>query len=592
MTNVEVAELLRQMAAALEVKGEEFFRFKAYENAATSIEHTTTDLKDLWEEEQLDSVAGLGPNLIGHLDELFKTGKVKHFETEFKSLPEGMFELLNLPSIGPKTAYKLAKAFKLTEAKTAREKLLKAAEKGEIDKLEGFGVDSQTKIINALTTKLPDQGRMLLPEAEGLASEVREYLRDCVAAEEVEVLGSLRRRSSTVGDVDMAVKTDSPVKVIEYLKQFGGIKKILGAGEIQISFLHKSGRRIDIKTQSREAWGSVLQHYTGSKLHNIHLRKIALEKGWSLSENGIKQVKGQRLKVQGTRTFETEKTFYEALGMEWIPAELREDRGEIEAAQKRQLPKLVELSQIKGDLHLHSSIEIATSHDEGENSVSEIMAEAERLGYEYVGIADHNPRLKELTVAEREKLISRRNRQIEQEIYSYEKGVKRNSRVKVLKGMEVDIRPDGDLALSDNLLMSLDYVIVSIHSVFDQDKKTATERILKALNHPKVKIWGHPSGRLIQQRQGLDYDWERVFDFCKKRGILVEINAWPRRLDLSEDLIRVAIKSGVKMIINTDSHKVEQMKLIEYGVNNARRGWAEAKDIANTLPWEEFEKLL
>jgi DNA polymerase (family 10) len=585
MTNVEVAELLRQVAAALEVKGEDFFRYKAYENAAASIEHTTSALKDLWEEGQLDNVSGLGPNLISHLSELFKTGKVKHFDTEFKSLPEGMFELLNLPGIGPKTAYKLAKAFKLTDEKTAKEKLLKAAEAGKIDKLEGFGADSQNKIINALNLKLPEKGRMLLAEAESLADEVKDYLGGCKEAIEVEVLGSLRRRSSTIGDVDLAIKTKSPLVVLEYIRKFPGIKKIIGSGEIQTSFLHKSGRRIDIKTQTPEAWGSVLQHYTGSKLHNIHLRKLALEKGLSLSENGIKN--GEKFS-----TYDDEINFYEALGMEWIPSELREDRGEIELALQHRLPKLVELNQIKGDLHIHSNIEIATSHDEGENSVKEIMAEAERLHYEYVGIADHNPRLKDLTDTEREKLISQRNRQIEQEIYSYENSVKTKSRLKVLKGMEVDIRSDGELALTDKLMEDLDYVIASVHSAFDQDKETATKRILKALDHEKVKIWGHPSGRMIQERLGLDYDWERVFEFCRKKGIFVEINSWPKRLDLSEDLIKVAIKSGVKMIINTDSHKAEQMKLIEYGVNNARRGWAEAKDIANTLPWEDFKKMI
>ncbi len=271
---------------------------------------------------------------------------------------------------------------------------------------------------------------------------------------------------------------------------------------------------------------------------------------------------------------------------------MREDRGEIEAAITHKLPRLVDVTDIKGDLHVHTNLPIATSHDEGVSSIGELLAEAERLGYEYIGFSDHNPRLEGLTDIKRKELIDKRKGAIEEEISSYEKTVKRKLRLKVLIGMEVDIRPKGDLALSDKLMEELDYVIASVHSVFNQGKEEATKRILAGLDHPKVKIWGHPSGRMLQQRLGLDYGWERVIGFCFEKKKLVEINAWPTRLDLSDELIKLSIEKGIKLIINSDSHGVDHLGLMKYGVFNARRGWAERKDIANALPWLEFAKLV
>ncbi len=582
MTNQQVSELLRKVAAAFEVKDGDFFRVKAYENAAASIEHVTSDLHDLWEENKLSDIPGIGPNLKQHLDELFRTGKVAHFIAETKDLPEGMFALLDLPGVGAKTAFKLAKAFKLYDQKTALEKLKKVTERGEIRKLEGFGDKSEEDILKALSQeKMGD--RMLLSPAFALAQEVMEYLKLDEAVEKVEVLGSLRRRTVTVGDVDLAVATKKPEKVMEHLLRFKGVKKVLSTGLKTTMFIHSSGRQVDVKTQDPNAWGSMLQHYTGSKLHNIQLRTYALGKKMSLSENGIKY-KGK------VETFKDEGAFYKYLGLDYIPPELREDVGEIEAALKHRLPRLIEEGDLRGDLHVHTNIDIETSHDLGMSSVNELLAKARLLNYEYLGLSDHNPK-RELSLTKKIDLLKRRKEKIEKGIDSFRNEVK--TRVpKIFVGMEVDIRSDGSLALEDVCLDLLDYAIVSIHAVFDQEKKMATERVLRALSHPKVRFLGHPTGRKLQKRQGLDYDWEKVFDYCRTNDKWLEVNASVDRQDLPDMLIREAINGGVKLIVDTDSHAEEYMGFMKYGIWNARRGWAEKKDVVNTLPGREMEQLI
>ncbi len=582
MTNREISLLLRKVSAAFEVKDENFFRVRAYQNAAASIEHATSDLHDLWEENKLGQIPGVGPNLAQHLDELFRTGGVRHFENETKDLPQGMFEILGIPGIGAKTAYKLAKAFKLTDPKTARLKLAQVAKKGLIRDLDGFGEQSEKEILNALSNQRLEE-RMLLPQAQLLAEEVMEYLSQEKAVEKVEVLGSLRRKVATIGDVDLAVATSRPKQVMEHLLKFTGIKKVLSTGPKTTMFVHTSGHQVDVKTQDPAAWGSMLQHYTGSKLHNIHLRTYALEKKMSLSEHGVKY-KGKLNK------FRSEEEFYRYLGLKWIPPEIREDMGEIEMAKKDTLPILIETSDIKGDLHIHSNVEIATSHDSGRSSIKELLETATQLGYEYIGITDHNPK-SSLSVVGKLEVIKARTEAIEKQRDSVENSVK--TRVpKVFVGLEVDIRPNGELALSDTGLDILDYAIASVHSVFNQSKEEATRRVLAALAHPKVKIFGHPSGRLLGKRWGLDYDWDKVFDFCAKNDKWLEVNSSAQRLDLPDTLIRDGLKYGIKLIINTDSHHSDHMSFMTLGISNARRGFCEKKNVVNTLSLKDFEEEL
>ena len=371
---------------------------------------------------------------------------------------------------------------------------------------------------------------------------------------------------------------------MKHALSYSQISSVITKGDKVSHVKLKNGFEVDIKISEPRDWGSLLQHYTGSKMHNIHLRTIAKGKNLSLSEYGIK--KGKK-----TNHFKTEKDCYRFLGMQVIPPELREDTGEIGLAQKNSLPELIELGDIKGDLHIHSNYDFPSSHDQGVSSLHEILTKAEELGYEYIGISDHNPKYSGLSEKETEKILMGRKKFLEQDFHAYEKRVK-NRGIKLLIGMEIDIRPDGDLALSDKLMNSLDYAIVSIHSSFDKGMDENTDRIINALSHPKALILGHPTGRLINRRDPIVADWEKIFEFSAKSKKIIEVNSYPDRLDLPDDLIKTAVSKGVKLIINTDSHDVDHMDGIKYGVWQARRGYATKKDIVNSLTWKNLQTVL
>ena len=581
MNNREIARLLRAIAAAYEIKGENRFRVMAYERAAAAVEHATSEIKDLWDDHKLATLPGIGASLAGHLDELFRTGKVKHFQEVMRGLPPAMFEMLEIPGVGAKTAYKLCQELGIKRAKTALAKLEKAAKKGKIRQIEGFGEPSEKAILEGLKEQQRREERMLLPFAWQLAEKIIAYMRKEKAVERIDPLGSLRRKAATVGDIDLAVVAKKPQKVIDHFIKFPEVREVVAAGRNTARIILNNGRQIDLKTQKLEAYGALLQHYTGSKHHNIRLRELAQKKGWSLSEYGIK-------KAKKLVEYSTEKEFYQALGMDWIPPELREDAGEIEAAQQGKLPKLVEVEDIKGDLHLHSNFPIEESHDPGTQPMEEMIKRAAELGWQYLGFAEHNPSLSQHTKKEILDLIKSKKEKIDKINYSRTKKVLKW----VLNGLEIDIRPNGELAIPEKGLIFLDYGVASIHSSFRMSRKKMTQRVLKALEHPKIKILGHPTGRKLGQREGYELDWDQIFDFCQKKGKILEINAWPDRLDLPDVLVREAVKNGVKMVINTDSHAVDQMNLMIYGVSVARRGWAEKSDIINTLPWNKLKKFL
>ncbi len=571
-SNRQIAKLLRFVAAAYTVKGGDYFKIVAYDKAADSIEHSTSEVKDLWEENKLDTIPGLGKSIIGYLDELFKTGHVKHFEELKKDLPPAMFEFLDIPGMGPKSAYKLAKELKLENLAD----LEKAAKNGEIRSLPGFGEKSEKEILEAISLFRNRPSRYLLPFAFAAAERILAYLRDLKECERAEPLGSLRRMVATVGDVDVAVASSSPAKIIESFKKYKEVQKVLGAGPMASSAILQNGLQVDLKVLPTDSFGSLLQHFTGSKNHNIHLREFALKKGMSLSEHGIKYKKK-------LYKFKDEHAFYKFLGLPWMEPELREDTGEIEAAIKNNLPKVVSIDDIKGDIHLHSDFPIEPSHDLGKNSFEEIVKKAKSLRYEYVGFSDHSPGVSTHSEKQIIDLIKRRSDKIEQ-IRTSEK------HLGILNLIEIDILTNRTLSIPEAGLKLLDGVIAGIHSSHGQDKKMITKRMLVAINSPYVQVISHPTNRLLLQRESSDADWPTVFEACKKTGTILEINAWPNRLDLPDTLVREAIRYGIKMIINTDSHAVYQMDNMRFGVAVARRGWAEKKDIINTLPWGEFKK--
>lgn len=583
MNNEEIAKLLRNVAAAYAIKNEKKYRFQiiAYQRAADAIAGTSEQLHDLYKEKKLENIPGVGPSIREHIEEIFKTGKVKHFDWVFKDIPQAVFPLLEVPTLGPKRAYRLVKEFGLTNPPTVVLDLLEKAQKGKIAVLEGFGEKSQEDITRAINEYKKGKGktqRMVLPYASEVAQKLLEYIQKAPHVIRAEPLGSLRRSMSTIGDVDIAVATSEPEEVISYFTSYPRKERVIEKGETTASILTSGGKQIDLMTMPPDRFGSLLQHFTGSKNHNIHLREYALSKGISLSEYGMKRIKNKSKEIE---KFNSEENFYHKLGLQWIPPELREDTGEIEAASSHKLPTLVEISDIKGDLHIHSSYPIEPSHDLGQNTMEEMLKKANELRYDYLGFSEHNPSLSKHTQNSIYSIMSKRYEIIEQ----FKSG---NKDVRIINLLEVDILPNGTLALDDKSLSTVDAVIVSIHSVFGMEKKTMTKRVLQGLSHPKAKILAHPTGRMLNERPGYELDWDEIFNFAKKNKKALEINAWYTRLDLPDNLVRQAVKNGVNMVIDTDSHAVWQMDLMKYGVAVARRGWATKDDILNTLPYNKF----
>lgn len=585
MTNTEIARLLRKVAAIYTIKDEKKFRFQimAYERAADAIEHATSEVKDLWDEGKLNTIPGIGASLTQHLNELFRTGKVKHFQELARGLPEAMFSLLDIPGFGPKKAYKLVKILKLTNPETAVTDLEAAAKTHKIHSIEGFGEKSEEDILEGISRFRAREAkltRLLLPYADAIAQRVITHLKRSPAVLRADPLGSLRRMVSTVGDIDIAVATKGPNEVIDHFAKYPQTRRVLEKGEATASIILENGAQVDLMVQSPQSYGALLQHFTGSKHHNIHLRELALQKEMSLSEYGIK-IKGK------LQEYPKEEEFYRALGMVWIPSELREDTGEIEAALRQAqgkpdgLPKLVELEDIKGDLHIHSNYDLKPSHDLGKDPMEEIVKKAKSLGYEYVAFSEHNPSVTNHTENQILSIMEKRNEKIEQ--------LKKSTKsVRVINMLEVDILANGNLAMSNEVLTSLDGVIASVHSSFNQPKDQMTKRILTALASPLVRILGHPTGRMLQKREAYEADWDAIFTFCLEHDKALEISAWPDRLDLPDFLVREAVKKGVKMVVSSDAHQAEEMNLIFYGVAVARRGWAQKDDILNTLEYNKF----
>jgi DNA polymerase (family 10) len=589
MTNKEVATLLHHVAVSYAIKDEGKFRFQiiAYNKASEAIEAMTVPVESLFLEGRTEGIPGVGPSIREHLSELFTKGESSHFAKLIGELPAAMFPLLEIPSFGPKKAFKLVAHFDLKDPKTVIDDVEKLAKSDEIAKLEGFGKKSQDLILAAVDEyrlgKVKNV-RMPLPFASELAEKIITYLKKCPDVIEAYPLGSLRRKRDTIGDVDIAVTTTNDEAVIEHFVKYPYVERILGKGKNEANFLTAGGFRVDLRTQPKESFGSLLQHFTGSKNHNVHLREFALSKGLSLSEWGIKKVGDD---LGNLDKYETEEDFYNALGLAFIPPEIREDTGEIELAVKDTLPTLLETKDMKGDFHIHSSYDIEPSHDMGAHSMQEMLTRAKELHYEYLGFSEHNPSLSKHTKDEIVRIIEKRSKFIEQ--------LKSNNTVRVFSLIETDILPDGKLALPDEALELLDGILVSIHSSFTMTSEEMTKRILKGLSHPKVKIFAHPTARLINQRPSINADWQEIFNYTAEHNTALEINAAPQRLDLPDELIRQAKKAGNVFFIDTDSHSLDGMDMMEYGVDVARRGWLEKKDVVNSWKYEDvkewFEKI-
>lgn len=574
-SNKQIAHILRSVAAVYELKGANRFRIIAYNNAADTIDNLNRELVDIWENKELSKIAGIGSSMSERLAEYFEKGDDSYLIKTIQEVPAPIFDLMRVPGIGVKKAFKLVSNLHLEQSKDIFSDIIDQAKAGNIAPFDSFGEKSQSEIIAAVELYEKSKGnaeRMPLPVAHDLAMEVIEYVKKHPHVGEVEALGSLRRWMSTIGDIDLVavVSTEHFASVIKHFVKFPGAAKIEAQGENKASIILANGRRIDLRVVESGVFGSMIQYFTGSKAHNIKLRELALKKGYSISEYGIGD-KSEKGTTGRSKTFASEKHFYEYLGVDWIPPELREGTSEIDIAIKHQIPELVKVGDIKGDFHIHSNYDLNTSHDLGRESVVEIAQKAQSLGYEYIAISDHNPAQN----VPKEKVI-----EIMKKRFEYMKSQK--TAVPCFVSLEIDITPSGELALPDEAFKYLDMAVVSLHRSFRQNRADMTKRVLKALSHEKVKIFGHPTGRQLGKRPEVDVDWTTVFKFCKERNIALEINSWPERLDLPDMLVREAKEIGCIFTIDTDAHTILQMDNMFYGVSVARRGWLDKDDIINT----------
>jgi DNA polymerase (family 10) len=575
MKNQELVKLLRMMALYLEMKDVKF-KPQAYEKAAYSIEALNEDIEEFIRKrgkEGLKELPGIGESIADKIIEFLKTGKIKELEEFKKEVPVDIETLSLIEGIGPKTIYKLYKSLNIKNL----EDLERACREHKIRRLPGFGELSEEKILKGIEFYKKGGGRFLLGFAMPLVEELLDYLRKCEYIDKLEAAGSYRRRKETIGDVDILATSKKPEKVMDYFVKFPEIDYVYAKGPTKTMVRLKIGLDVDIRVVSEESFGAALAYFTGSKDHNIKLREIAMKKNWKLNEYGLFD-KNEKM-IAG----KTEEEIYEKLNMQFIPPEMRENRGEIELALENKLPKIIGYEDIKGDLHCHVKWK---EKDGGSNTIEEMAEIAQKMGYEYLGIASHTKFLK-IEHGLDEKDLELRDKDIDK-INSKFKIQK--SKFRILKGCEANILNDGSIDIDDETLKKLDFVIAGVHSNFKMPKEKMTERIIKAMKNPNVDIISHPTGRIIQRRDEYQIDFEKILKAAKETNTILEINSYPDRLDLNDINIKQAKEIGVKMVINTDSHNKDHMKFIELGIAQARRGWAEKEDIINCWPLEKLLK--
>jgi len=568
-TNKEIARILYDIAGILELKGESVFRIIAYRNAARSVEFLAEDISERYRRggrKALDAIPSVGTSIALKIEELLQTGRLQYYEQIKKTIPTVELELTKIPNVGPKTAKKLYETLKVKNIADLEQVLDTPRAAKHFQKKTRERIKTGIALLRRLS------GRMLLPFAEPIAREFVETLRRCPGVTSADPVGSLRRMRDTVGDIDIVCAATDPAAAIERFVTHPDVKQILARGEAKATIIHGGGIQMDVEIVPRAEYGSLLQHFTGSKEHNIALRTWGVEHGFSISEHGIKR--GRTL-----HTFEREADVYGFLGMDWIPPELRESRGEIEAARHHRLPALVAERDIKGDLQGHSM------WSDGRDKIDVLARAAIARRYEYLAITDHT---KGLGVAHGldAARVAERHTEIEAIKRAY------RGRLHVLEGLEVDIRADGRLDLPDDILKRMDIVVASIHSAFAQTKAQMTARLAGAIENPHVDILGHPSGRLLGEREEYPVDWTAVFKAAAAHGVALEINAFPNRLDLSDVRAREAHRQGALLVIDTDFHRAEHLDMMRYGVAVARRAWLTQADVLNTRSWPRLSAWL
>jgi len=565
MKNREIAKIFYEIADMLEMQDVQF-KPRAYRKAAQNIESLSEDIEEIYKRGELEKIPGVGKSIAEKVKEFIEKGSVAYYEKLKKEIPVNLEELSSVEGLGPKMIKLLYKELGIKNLND----LEKAAKEGKIRHLKGMGERTEQKILENIEFARKKGGRILLgfalPEAMKLIKFLEKY------AEKISLAGSLRRRKETIGDMDILAVSLNPEKLMDEFTSMNEVDKILAKGETKSSVRLKSGIQVDLRIVDKESFGSALQYFTGSKEHNIEVRKIAVRNGYKLNEYGLFDKKSNK-KIAG----ETEEGVYKALGMQYIPPELRENRGEVEAALNGALPALVERKDVRGDLQMH------TKWSDGANTIEEMVKEGIKLGHSFIAITDHVGTLK-IAGGMGEEEIRKQMKEIESLNEKYDD-------FHIFHGVEVNILKDGNLDMSRKVLKDVDVVIASIHSAFRQPMEEMTKRLLKALENDVVDILAHPTARIIYKREAIKFDVEKVFDAARENNVILEINAQPDRLDLNDILAKKAIEMGVKLSIGTDAHNKETLRYIELGVAVARRAWAEKKDIVNTYSIDKLEKI-
>lgn len=566
--NADIAQVFDEIADLLEIQEANPFRVRAYRNAARTVENLSLDLAGAaGGGKPLPKLPGIGADLAGKIGEIAATGTCVLLERLRKEMPAGVTELLRVPGLGPKRVKAL---YRDLDVKTLPQ-LLKAAARGRIRELRGFGEARETQIADAVKRRLSKAQRFKLAVAAQYAQPFADYLRGARGVDRVEIAGSYRRMRDTVGDLDILVTAKSSGAAMARFTGYPEVAETLAKGETRASVVLRSGIQVDLRVVEPACFGAALHYFTGSKAHNVAVRRIAQRKGLKISEYGV--FRGSR-RIAG----ETEESVYAAVGLPWIAPELREDRGELEAAARGELPDLVEVAALKGDLHAH------TKASDGHDTLRDMALAAKVRGLSYLAITDHSPLeriahgLDATRLSKQIAEIDRLNAELDG--------------ITLLKGAEVDVLDDGSLDLPDSILAKLDVVVAAVHSRFDLRRAKQTARILRALDHPLVNVLAHPSGRLIEERDPYEVDMAKVVRRARERGVILEVNSQPARLDLTDVDCRMAKDEGTLVSVNSDAHSVHDFDDLRYGIGQARRGWLEARDVANTRPLKELRALL
>lgn len=578
LNNRQVAQYFRDIGDMMQILGENRFKILAYQNAARTLEELNRDIYAIFEEGALEDIPGVGEAIAEKISELLESGTIQFYERLTNQVPAGVVQMMRVPDVGPKTAERLWKELDITDLEGMRI----AAEEGRIRSLKGFGAKSEEKIlkgIEVLSRRSDD--RTPLGVARPLADELIDAMKDALDEQsltEVVFAGSLRRWRETIGDLDLLATGPDPEPIMEAFRSLPQAVDVQVSGERKSSIVMPNGMQVDLRVVKPEEWGAALVYFTGSQAHNIRLRERALEMGWTLNEYGVAPAGESGARPDDRRHFDSEEALYDALNLEYIAPEMREDQGEIQAAAAGDLPKLIELADIQGELHGH------TTGSDGKNSIAEMAEAARHRGYQYWNVTDHSVGLGITGGVDRETLAEQR-REIEALNEQY---ASQSIDFRLFLGSEVEVLADGSLGLDDETMAELDIVVASIHTGLRQDRETITRRALNAVRNPHVHILGHPTGRLIGRRAPSDIDLDAVLEACAETGTVVEINANPHRLDLSGNYARRAVELGCKIAINTDAHSTDGLDYLVYGVATARRGWLRAADVVNTLSAAEM----